>query len=278
MLKLRMLTAFGLLPIALAILFLLPELWFAISVGLILLVGAWEWTRLSGLRQSSGTILALVIVFSGLLIFSYKLNHSYVPIVLIVGCFFWVSVSILVLKYPSTKNQVSGVLKKLGMGILVLVPTFIGLLLLRRHDAHELLVALLVAIIWAADIGAYFVGRQFGRMKLMPHVSPEKSWAGVFGGMFMALCGGGLIAYAFESDTEIIATNVWLWLIPVVCITVLFSVMGDLFESLIKRESGVKDSSALLPGHGGVLDRIDSLTAATPIFALSIYLIDRFNP
>ena len=140
------------------------------------------------------------------------------------------------------------------------------------YKAHVLLIALLVTIIWAADVGAYFVGRQFGTRKLAPDVSPGKSWAGLVGGMVVALAVGMMGASLGEPKDHLFSSIAWAVLIGIVAMTVLFSVLGDLFESLIKREQGVKDSSSLLPGHGGVMDRIDSLTAAGPIFALSIYL------
>ena len=135
-----------------------------------------------------------------------------------------------------------------------------------------LLIALLVTTIWAADVGAYFVGRQFGITKLAPRVSPGKSWAGLFGGIIVALIVGMICVLIGQPAGEFFSPIILSTLTTIIAMTVLFSVSGDLFESLIKREQGVKDSSSLLPGHGGVMDRIDSLTAAAPIFALSIYL------
>ena len=161
---------------------------------------------------------------------------------------------------------------KLGFGLLVLMPAYVALLYLRRHEAHVLLTAVLVTTIWAADVGAYFVGKQFGITKLAPHVSPGKRWVGLFGGMVVALILGVICVLIGRPVGHFFSPNVWSTLTAIIAITVLFSVLGDLFESLIKREQGVKDSSSLLPGHGGVLDRIDSLTAAAPIFALSMYL------
>jgi phosphatidate cytidylyltransferase len=206
------------------------------------------------------------------LYWSYLLPNVYVPMLLGIGCIFWVGAAAMVMMYPKSKEQVGGKHVKLGFGLLVLIPAYVALLYLRRHDAHLILLALLVTIIWAADVGAYFVGRQFGTTKLAPKVSPGKSWAGLVGGMILALAVGMLVASIGESSDYLISPIAWAVLIGIVAVTVLFSVLGDLFESLIKREQGVKDSSSLLPGHGGVLDRIDSLTAATPVFALSVYL------
>lgn len=271
MLKARVLTALVMLPIALLILFVLPEDAFAMCVGLIVLVGAWEWIRLSGLVSRLLTWV-LLAVFAGVLIWSYLLPTVYVPMLLGIGCIFWIGAAAMVMMYPKSKEQVGGKRMKLGFGLLVLIPAYVALLYLRRHDAHLLLIALLVTIIWAADVGAYFVGRQFGTVKLAPNVSPGKSWAGLVGGMIVALAVGMLGASIGEPTDHLFSPVAWSVLISIVAITVLFSVLGDLFESLIKREQGVKDSSSLLPGHGGVMDRIDSLTAATPVFALSVYL------
>ena len=271
MLKARVLTALVMLPIALLILFVLPEDAFAMCVGLIVLVGAWEWIRLSGLVSRLLTWV-LLAVFAGVLIWSYLLPTVYVPMLLGIGCIFWIGAAAMVMMYPKSKEQVGGKRMKLGFGLLVLIPAYVALLYLRRHDAHLLLIALLVTIIWAADVGAYFVGRQFGTVKLAPNVSPGKSWAGLVGWMIVALAIGMLGASIGEPTDHLFSPVAWSVLIGIVAITVLFSVLGDLFESLIKREQGVKDSSSLLPGHGGVMDRIDSLTAATPVFALSVYL------
>jgi phosphatidate cytidylyltransferase len=271
MLKARVLTALVMLPIALLVLFVLPEDAFAVCIGLIVLVGAWEWIRLSG-PVSQLLTLTLLVVFSGVLYWSYLLPNVYVPMLLGIGCIFWVGAAAMVMMYPKSKEQVGGKHVKLGFGLLVLIPAYVALLYLRRHDAHLILLALLVTIIWAADVGAYFVGRQFGTTKLAPKVSPGKSWAGLVGGMILALAVGMLVALIGEPSDYLISPIAWAVLIGIIAVTVLFSVLGDLFESLIKREQGVKDSSSLLPGHGGVLDRIDSLTAATPVFALSVYL------
>jgi phosphatidate cytidylyltransferase len=271
MLKARVLTALVMLPIALLILFVLPEDAFAVCIGLIVLVGAWEWIRLSGLVNQLLTLI-LLVGFSGVLYWSYLLPNVYVPMLLGIGCIFWIGAAAMVMMYPRSKEQVGGKYMKLGFGLLVLIPAYVAFLYLRRHDAHLLLLALLVTIIWAADVGAYFVGRQFGTAKLAPKVSPGKSWAGLIGGMILALAVGMLGAFIGEPSDHLISPIPWAVFIGIVAVTVLFSVLGDLFESLIKREQGVKDSSSLLPGHGGVLDRIDSLTAATLVFALSVSL------
>ena len=270
MLKARVLTALVMLPIALLILFVLPEDAFAICVGLIVLVGAWEWIRLSGFVNQLLTR-ALLVIFGGVLIWSYLLPNADIPMILGIGCTFWFGAALMVMMYPRSKQRLVGKCIKLGFGLLVLIPAYVALLYLRRHEAHLLLTALLVTSIWAADVGAYFVGRQFGTTKLAPNVSPGKSWEGLVGGVIIALVIGTLGASLVEPSHQLFSPIAWFVLPGIVVITVLFSVLGDLFESLIKREQGVKDSSSLLPGHGGVMDRIDSLTAATPVFALSVH-------
>ena len=272
MLKVRILTAVVMLPVAVLVLFVFSEDAFAFSVGVIVAIGAWEWIRLSGVVNRLVT-LYLLLILSGALLWSYFLPLIHVPVLLSIGCIFWIGASALVIIYPRSRKQLGGRLIKLGFGLLVLIPAYVALLYLRRHEAHVLLIALLVTTIWAADVGAYFVGRQFGITKLAPHVSPGKSWAGLFGGIIVALIVGMICVLIGQPAGEFFSPIILSTLTTIIAMTVLFSVSGDLFESLIKREQGVKDSSSLLPGHGGVMDRIDSLTAAAPIFALSVYLI-----
>ncbi len=271
MLKARVLTALLLLPLALLILFVLPTDAFGVAVGAVLLLGAWEWVRLSGL-VSRFIRWPLLLVFSLMLWGAYNLPSVYVPMVLGIGSLFWLAALGMVWKYPVLKDRIGGRRMKLGFGLMVLIPAYVALLFLRRHDAHLLLISILVAIIWAADIGAFFVGRRYGVKKLAPSVSPGKSWAGLVGGVCVALGIGVVGAWIGEPKESLFSISAWGWLLVICAVTVLFSVLGDLFESLIKREHGVKDSSSLLPGHGGVMDRIDSLTAATPVFALLVYL------
>lgn len=271
MLKARLLTALGLFPLAFIILFVLSEFWFSLMIGMILIIGAWEWIQLSGLECSLKSMF-LLITFAGVLVLAYSISITLVPIILGIGCMFWLVAGILVLKYPTSKKYMANVVLKLSFGLLVMVPTFIGLVSLRQNESHVMLIALLVSIIWAADVGAYFIGTQFGKTKLAPNVSPGKSRIGAFGGLFLALGFGVLTTHWFSLDDRTMTRNAWFWLIPIIFVTVLFSVLGDLFESLLKREHGVKNSSSLLPGHGGVLDRIDSLTAATPVFGLWVNL------
>jgi len=186
--------------------------------------------------------------------------------------FWWVVCFLLVRSYPRGWERWSSVSARAVMGLFVLVPAWVGLNHLRTggfqfgDSANNLLLILYVfCIVWVADIGAYFAGRAFGRAKLAPRVSPGKSWAGVWGGVaavgvFALLI--GVLAQAGGGDIVL--------LILASLVTGAISVVGDLMESMLKRSRGIKDSSQLLPGHGGVMDRVDSLTAAIPVFALII--------
>ena len=270
MLRARVLTSFWLVPLALLIFFFIPMDAFALSLGLVLVIAGWEWIRLVDLffKRSSWFVL---FFFIGFIFFSYYLEIVYVPIILAIACGFWLGALGLILNYPKSKKQFGDRWIKIGFGLLVLIPAYLALLDLRRHESHLLLLSLLITIIWAADVGAYFFGKRYGRTRLAPNVSPGKSWAGLFGGLIAAIVIGLLAAFIGEPEESRYTLVSWVWFVVIVTVTVLFSVLGDLFESLMKRECGVKDSSALLPGHGGILDRIDSLTAAAPVFVLLVH-------
>jgi phosphatidate cytidylyltransferase len=147
---------------------------------------------------------------------------------------------------------------------------WLGLVWLKSEESADLLLTWLMLLVWGADIGAYFAGRAFGRRKLAPNVSPGKTWAGVYGGMLTSVIISLVIAYFYLPEHSL---KGWIWLLVLSSAVIAVSVMGDLFESLLKRNRGIKDSSSLLPGHGGVLDRIDSLCAATPMFVLLWYVL-----
>lgn len=270
MLRARVTTALILAPLALVVLFLLPPTGFAVAIGGVVLVAAWEWIRLCGGFQPV-TRSVLLITFAVCLGAAYSLPAILVPNVLIVGLLFWLATFFFVARYPISRSRLGQKKTKLLFGLLVLIPAYVALLYLRRHPLGDVLIALLIGVIWAADVGAYFVGTRYGRSKLKPAVSPGKSWAGAMGGIGFALL-VAIIAGLWEDSRLVLSPRAWFVLVLISALTVIFSILGDLFESIMKREQGVKDSSSLLPGHGGVLDRIDSLTAAAPVFALLVHL------
>lgn len=271
MLKTRIITALILAPIAIGGIFFLPPAGFAIFTGIVIALGGWEWANMAGLgsQLARGAYAAVVAVVL------YSLWHVHALSVLWLALVWWLVCFVLVRAYPGLTEHWRPVPVRLVLGFLVLVPAWVGLNHLRTGSVEFgqvttglLLILYVFFIVWVADIGAYFAGRAFGKAKLAPRVSPGKSWAGVWGGqvavaVLAVVC--SLLVGASLSQT--------LLLILVSLVTGLVSVLGDLLESMFKRHRGIKDSSQLLPGHGGILDRIDSLTAAIPVFALLVTLL-----
>ncbi|WP_421681983.1 phosphatidate cytidylyltransferase [Stutzerimonas urumqiensis] len=265
MLKLRVITALVLLPVALVGFFWLEGLAFALFFGAIIALGAWEWARLAGFVGQAarcGFAVAVAILLSIL----YTQPGWSTPLVLL-GALWWVLATALVMTYPASSRFWGGRFGSLAIGLLILLPAWLALLTLKQRPNGNWLIVAVMALVWVADIGAYFFGRALGRRKLAPMVSPGKSWEGLLGGLVCSLI-----------VTVIVGVNIGLSLpqlaasLAGAAIVVLLSVVGDLTESMFKRKAGVKDSSQLLPGHGGVLDRIDSLTAAVPVFAALLWL------
>ncbi|WP_445010690.1 phosphatidate cytidylyltransferase [Vreelandella stevensii] len=265
MLKQRIITAAWLAPLVLAGLFGLQGGAFALFTAVVVLLGAWEWTNLAGVTQPSqrlGGVVGMAVLMA-LLWFSGAV-YSVWPLWLAAAG--WLLNLYWVTQYPAAGQQWQSTTRRLLMGVWVLLPCWVGFNVLRDSGAVWLLFVLL--LVWSADIGAYFAGRRWGKRKLAPRVSPGKSWEGVLGGL-AATC---LLALLFALWQPLgVAGGIALLLITAV--VTLISVLGDLLESMLKRYRDIKDSSQLLPGHGGVLDRIDSLTAAIPIFALCYLLV-----
>ena len=268
MLKTRIITALILAPIAIGGIFFLPPMGFALFTGAIITAAAWEWANMSGIESPAGRI-AYALVTAALLY--GLLNVSFVA-VLWLALVWWFVGFLLVRSYPSGSDKWGSVPARAVMGLFVLVPAWVGLNHLRTGgfqfgDSTDnlLLILYVFCVVWVADIGAYFAGRAFGKAKLAPRVSPGKSWAGVWGGLVAV----GIFALVVSTLASA-GTGETLLLVAASLATGLVSVLGDLLESMLKRFRGIKDSSHLLPGHGGIMDRIDSLTAAIPVFALII--------
>ncbi len=188
--------------------------------------------------------------------------------ILLAGALWWLTALFLVVRYPAATGAWSSVAARSLIGIFVLVPAWTGLLVLKSGPDSNYLILLLFILIWGADIGAYFAGRAFGLAKLAPRVSPGKSWAGFYGGLFSAMVIAVIASWVFGKP-DLVSPRGLAFLLGCAFV-VMVSVLGDLAESMFKRHRGVKDSSNLLPGHGGFLDRIDSLLSAGPVFALFI--------
>lgn len=265
MLKQRLLTALVLIPLVVWLLFVLDPFGLALFFGAIIAAAAWEWAGLSG--WSAPVVRAaytLLIVAAGAALIAF----SPVLPVLAAGVLWWLW-SVYELAHDADVHH--GMLgtragKAIG-GALILIPAWFGAVHLRAEDAHAPFVLLyLLSLVWVADSAAYFAGHRFGRRKLAPSVSPGKTLEGVFGAVAAVIV---LALVAGLSVWHLRAAALMIWVLIAV-VTALFSVVGDLVESKAKRSAGVKDSGQLLPGHGGVCDRIDALTAAIPVFALSV--------
>jgi len=260
----RVLTALVLAPAALAAIWFLPTGGVALLFALVIGLGALEWARLIGLgRGPSGVYLAglLVLLLLSWLLYRAgpRLEYLFLPALL-----WWLATLALLARFAGGRALLSLPLEAL-MGYLVLGYAWLALVALHGLESGPYFFTLLLILVWGADTGAYLVGRRFGRRKLAPRISPGKTWEGVAGGLVFAL-GGALLVHATLGPGWPALPQ----LLAVALPTVLFSIVGDLFESMIKRQHGAKDSGNLLPGHGGVLDRIDSLTAAAPIFLLCL--------
>lgn len=272
MLRLRVLTALVLVPLVIWAVLALPQPWFAIALGAVLAIGAWEWAPLAGLHSTLARVayVLLAVALMGLIGVAMSLVNWLLPVVLALVALWWVLALRLIMLYPAIGERGMRRGQRLMTGLMVLVAPWAALVALSEvpGDGRAYLLFLLL-LMWVADTGAYFAGRRWGRRKLAPQVSPGKTWEGVWGALLGALL-VALVAGVFVFGMPVS----YLGRFVVLClVTVMFSILGDLFESLFKRKAGVKDSSQLLPGHGGILDRLDSLTAAAPIFMLGLILM-----
>ncbi|AXA55455.1 phosphatidate cytidylyltransferase [Pseudomonas thivervalensis] len=265
MLKQRIITALILLPIALGGFFLLKGAGFALFIGLVVTLGAWEWARLAGFPAQSARV-AYAAAVAAMLFIMYVLP-GLAPWVLGAAVLWWAMATFLVLTYPRTTHHWANAATKLVIGLLILLPAWQGLIWIKQGPLGNWQIMAVMVLVWGADVGAYFSGKAFGKRKLAPKVSPGKSWEGVYGGLALSLVITTVVGFVRDWTVA----QLFMGLIGAALI-VFVSVVGDLTESMFKRQSGIKDSSNLLPGHGGVLDRIDSLTAAIPIFAVLLWM------
>jgi phosphatidate cytidylyltransferase len=263
----RIVAASVMLPIAVAVVLILPTSWLAAVLASLLVAALWEWTELAGLRDrlprvlyllANALLMAAVVWGAGRGLFTLKLLS-------LIGAAWWLLVLLWLARFDfAASDTPSNRALKLLAGSLSAIPAWAALCWLHADPARGPGWALFaVALVWAADSGAYFVGVRYGRRKLAPRISPGKSWEGLLGGLACSLL---LAAVAWPllglGWTSLPALGL------LTLLTALISVAGDLFESLLKRHAGAKDSSDLIPGHGGLLDRLDSLLAALPVFVV----------
>ena len=264
MLRTRVITGLVLGALLLLGLFELPRLWAAAAFGVVFVLAAWEWAGFGALVApvaKAAYTAAMTAVFWACWVWTGRTSHL---LLLLAGaCVWW----LLALAWLSLAPERHQPVLALLCGVPVLAPAFAALAHLvastggfTNGPQAVLLLALLVA---AADIGAFFAGRSFGRRKLAPRVSPGKTWEGAAGGLILV----SLVGWAGAAYFSLPA----LLVVPFGCGVGIFSVVGDLTESMFKRAASLKDSGTLLPGHGGMMDRLDSITAAAPLYALGLF-------
>lgn len=253
----RWLTAVGLVPVVSAVVLVLPSIAFQAALLLVVAGGAWEWSRLSGIAPAPASAAAAGSL--GLVLLS---GASPLGGLAWVGVVWWLAALAAIMRFRGPGGAPTPRPARALAGWLVLVPAGAALAEVHAGPDGPALTMTLLVVVWAADTGAWFAGRRFGRVRLAPHVSPGKTWEGVTGGIVAASAAGAAAAWWLGRS--------WADLLPAAVLAAGASVVGDLYESIAKRRAGVKDSGRLLPGHGGVLDRIDGLTAAAPVYAVVV--------
>ena len=286
MLKQRIITALILAPAAISAIFYLPINYFAGLLMAIIAIGSWEWARFMGLVNTIQR-LGYVVITSALIAtlwFLLPVDETWlvitgvqheITLLLWLSVIWWLFAALLMFSYPKSSALWSNNKFIIAMfGWLTLVPTWLAFMVLRTNNyvldefqGAQLLMYLFM-LVWSADVGAYFVGKSLGKHKLMPNVSPGKTIEGFLGGVVCAAILTGIVGVSLQWSNDKFITA----LLVTLLITSI-SVLGDLTESMFKRQAGVKDSGSILPGHGGILDRIDSLTATAPVFALCYLLL-----
>ena len=255
MLRQRVITAVIAVAILALVIFVVRPLFAELIIALVVLAGAWEWSSFLG-AVTLVTRIFYVIFIASLMAIIGMIWPDGVEVVLLIAVIWWFIALFWAFVYPTPIPRIVRWL----CGALVLVPLWAALV--RLYHANPSLLLFVLLIVWAADVGAYFAGKQFGRVKLAPSISPGKTWEGVIGGLVLV----ALLALArsiwFDNDMAVI--------VPFCLAVAGASIVGDLTVSIFKRTAGLKDSGTLFPGHGGVLDRVDSVAAAAPLFALGL--------
>lgn len=259
----RIISASLLIPVFVAALLWLPTSLLVFLVSGLVLLAAWEWARLMGLPERWTVFTAMACSFGiGVLVLVY---FAPLQLLLFVATCFWLAALFFEKIFPSGAWVFKSRYLMFGLGILLLASTSATLLFV--HQLNPVLVLFVCAVVWASDIGAYFAGKALGRHRLAPHLSPKKTWEGVVGGVALSLLVGCIFHFWWLSEWP--ALTFYAVLLAVVA----FGIVGDLMVSLLKRIRGLKDTGYLIPGHGGILDRIDSLLAAFPIFGFLYTLL-----
>lgn len=277
MLKWRVLTAAVLIPPFVAALYYLNSHGVALLLGIFVVAAAWEWTALAAMQSPTVRILytASLLAFGGAGVVAVFTQPVLAELILGLAVLWWLwSLVELMIAVDAPRGIYGSCFGRYAGGVFILAPVWIAVVYLHHMDPLRPAALLFVfVLVWVADSVAYFIGRAFGKTKLAPRISPGKSVEGVLGG----LCATLLLAYFCGAWIWELDPGMRLWWTALIGIASLFSVLGDLVESKFKRLAGVKDSGTLLPGHGGVLDRIDALTAAAPVYGMGWYVLTRLT-
>jgi len=275
-LRQRIVTALVMAGLFLAAITLLPLPGLAVLFGVLIGLGAWEWSRLAGWRNPALRALYVLLVTMVMVALYWFCQlggqppREKVQPLLGVACLWWSFALLWIRGYPGSAALWSPRVTRSAMGLLVLVPGWLSAVYILSFPRGPWLMVAMVLVVAAADIGAYFTGVRFGRHSLAARVSPAKTWEGFWGGVAACAVLAVVLWYCLPNEFGHVGLSS---VIVVVVITGLVSVIGDLTVSMVKRESGVKNTGSLLPGHGGVLDRLDSLCGAAPVFCLGLLLV-----
>jgi phosphatidate cytidylyltransferase len=265
MLKTRVLTALALLPLAWWLVFRVGADGFTLAAAAILLIGSWEFARLAGIRLLPGGTLLIIMQAAIMALLTTTWEEWTANPILPFGlaCLAWLAMFTQLYFYrPDAKADSRYRLRGCFNALAALTFGWMALAWLRHEPAGEWWILLLLLAIWASDIGAYFTGKALGKTKMAPGISPGKTWAGLVGGLALAAVAPAAAQFIPGLDVPVIP-------LAIICVvTALASVGGDLFISMHKRTMGLKDTGRILPGHGGILDRLDSLLAGAPFFVL----------
>lgn len=273
MLKQRIVTSLILTPLVIWFVFGISDLYFALFITLLVGLSSWEWGHLSGIEDSISkgfyTVVSLIVFV--LLVWYFDISTKDFYILMAISIVWWLYRMVCILIYKTPEN----ITQSKGLNVVTAVTSIVALIIplysivyLRNEYNFQGYLFYLLMIIWSADVFAYFSGKYLGKKKLAPHVSPGKTWEGVYGAFVGTSIGSliGIFSFGFNLQEG-------LMFFGLTVIVVSISIFGDLSESLYKRQNAIKDSGNLLPGHGGMLDRVDSLVAAAPFYIVGLLLL-----
>jgi len=272
MLKHRIITASILIPFVIWSILYASTQGFTYGLAVVLFLATLEWNNFVAYKNKALGLLFSVVVTLSFLALEYIANFEYIQAIIYASLIWWLISLPLLFSFPfKSSHLLQQKPAKIIVGFIMLLATFLALDLLRNSVDYGVdYVIYFLVLIWVADSAAYFAGRAFGKHKLIPNVSPGKSWEGVAGAIVATI-----IAAIVALDILNITTEQSFWFVFITLITVIYSIIGDLSESMFKRMANVKDSGNILPGHGGILDRIDSLTSGLPVFIAGLWLMEK---